>query len=419
MATYADWIAFREAILAANFVNRIAFLDIVKHSHVANAELLPNNEATRALLACQALHLVPRDRRCPQCNPSFRLYYKMRLYKWRGPRYDEACHECDGKQYSAIALGFLQHMKPDLWMSKLDYFIMWIHEYPRQLMLRELHPLGHKRMDPWLMEFQEAISNWFENQLNFGLDGPIFQGLGKTSTSKSTSTRSNSNMKRPSSSSVICKKPCVTNTISKSKDKGRILIADETHLNKRKPSILAKYGRPQRDHIWLWGPVLQGHVNTHFIFRILGHPEDAYDGKPRRRKEMMKNLGMLNLKKNDIFVSDKWQATVSAMKTFRREHNLSSSDVKHEIVNHSKGELKNSSDFTTNPIETKWSLIKRWIRTRNAGRLPTHSDRHKWRVLVNEYQARNILEAKAPQPFDYGHVTSVQSSEILKIFCCD
>ena len=59
MATYADWIAFREAILAANFVNRIAFLDIVKHSHVANAELLPNNEATRALLACQALHLVP------------------------------------------------------------------------------------------------------------------------------------------------------------------------------------------------------------------------------------------------------------------------------------------------------------------------------------------------------------------------
>ena len=107
------------------------------------------------------------------------------------------------------------------------------------------------------------------------------------------------------------------------------------------------------------------------------------------------------------------------MKTFRREHDLSSSDVKHEIVNHSKGELKNSSGFTTNPIECKRSLIKRWIRARNAGRLPTHSDRHKWRVLVNEYQARNILKAKAPQSFDYGHITSVQSSEILTVFCCD
>ena len=55
--------------------------------------------------------------------------------------------------------------------------------------------------------------------------------------------------------------------------------------------------------IWLWGAVLQGHVNTHVIFRILEHPEDAYDGKPRGRKEMIRNLGMLNLKKNDIFVS--------------------------------------------------------------------------------------------------------------------
>ena len=358
MATYVDWVAFREAILATNFVNRVAFLSIVKHCHVVDSASLPNNEATRALLACQALRLVPQDRRCPHCNASFRLYYKMRLYRWCGPRYDEACHDCHGKEYSATALGFLRHVKPDLWMPKLECFIMWIHEYPRQLMLRELHPLSHKRMDPWLMEFQEAISNWFENQLSFGLDGPIFQGLENTSTRTSVSTRSDSKMKRPSSSSVVYKKPSVTKTISKAKGKGRILIADETHLNKRKPSILAKYGRPQRDHIWLWGAVLQGHVNTHFIFRILDHPEDAYDGKPRGHKEMVKNLGMLNLKKNDIFVSDKWKATVSAMKSFRREHNFSLSDVKHEIVNHSKGELKNSNGFTTNPIECKWSLIK-------------------------------------------------------------
>ena len=128
----------------------------------------------------------------------------------------------------------------------------------------------------------------------------------------------------------------VTTVLSERKTTSRIFIADETHLNKSKPSILAKYGRPQRDHIWLRGAVLQGHMKTHFIFHILEHPDDAYDGKPREPKEMIKNLNMLNLQKNDIFVSDKWLATFSAVKSIRRERHFSASDLNHEVVNHSK-----------------------------------------------------------------------------------
>ena len=160
-------------------------------------------------------------------------------------------------------------------------------------------------------------------------------------------------------------------------------------------------------------------MKTHFIFRILEHPDDAYDGKPRGHKEMVKNLNMLNLQKNDIFVSDKWLATRSAVKSIRHERHFSASDLNHEVVNHSKGETKNGNGFTTNPIESKWALIKRWIRFRTSGICPTHSDRQKLRLLVNEYQARNIQKARAPQSFDHGHITTVQFREILQIYRCD
>ena len=128
MATYADRIASRQAILVSNFAKRASFLTIVKHSKTENVDTLPDNESTRALLACQALRLVLWERRCSCCGTAFRLCYKMRLYRWYGPHYDDACHECRVKEYSATSVGFLKHMKPDLWLPKLDCFIMWLQE---------------------------------------------------------------------------------------------------------------------------------------------------------------------------------------------------------------------------------------------------------------------------------------------------
>ena len=101
-----------------------------------------------------------------------------------------------------------------------------------------------------------------------------------------------------------------------------IFIADETHLNK-KQGALSRSGRPQRDQIWLWGAVLHGHVKTHFIFRILKNAADAHDGKPRGHQEMKTNLSMLGMKSGDILVSDKWKATLSALKAHRELHGLS------------------------------------------------------------------------------------------------
>ena len=161
-------------------------------------------------------------------------------------------------------------------------------------------------------------------------------------------------------------------------------------MNKRKPNVQAKHGRPQRDQVWLWGVVLHGHLKTHFIFRVLRHPADAFDGKPRGHREMSENLKFLGLRKGDIFVSDEWRATAFAMKSFRKDNKLTERNLRHEFVNHSACELVNQNGFSTNAIECKWSVIKRWIRKRVSGKLPTHADRQKWSLLIDEYQARTV-----------------------------
>ncbi|OLP89947.1 hypothetical protein AK812_SmicGene28538 [Symbiodinium microadriaticum] len=42
------------------------------------------------------------------------------------------------------------------------------------------------------------------------------------------------------------------------------------------------------------------------------------------------------------------------------------------------GEIKNSNGYSTNAIEAKWSLLKRWAHRKLGGKLPSHSDRVKW-----------------------------------------
>ena len=136
------------------------------------------------------------------------------------------------------------------------------------------------------------------------------------------------------------------------------------------------------DQVWFWGEVLQGQLKTHFIFRILEHPEDSFDGKPRGHKEMLQHINKLGLRKGEIFVNDKRQSAVSAMKAFRQSRRFTQQTLRHEILNHSKGEMVNSHGFSTNPIECKWFVVKRWIRQRMSGKLPCHTDRTKRRLPI-------------------------------------
>eukprot|EP00439_Symbiodinium_sp_Y106_P046428 s54_g5.t3 len=93
MVTHADWIAFREAVLAADFLNRTEFLRVVVHSQIRQPGNLLDAPPSKALLASQALRLVPGERHCPECFASFRLSFKYGVYRWCGPRYgDNRCH---------------------------------------------------------------------------------------------------------------------------------------------------------------------------------------------------------------------------------------------------------------------------------------------------------------------------------------
>ena len=358
MASYSDWVAFREAVLTADLLNRTEFLCVVKHCHIQTRGNLPDTIATRALLARQALKLVPSSRTCTNCSSSFKLCVKAGVYKWYGPRYNQGCHEYDAQEYAAASIGFLRGVGSALWFAKLDCVFMWTQEYTRQQIIREVHSLAHRSIDRWTSSFQETVSAWFDLRTRNGFESPIFQALMPTSPSlfrkpascstsskrpasakssqPSLGTSSPAVLKRPSlkSAKAVLKRPGL-----KCKGPGRVFIADETHLNKRKPSVLSKHGRPQRDQIWLWGAVLEGHVQTHVLFRVLEHPDDSFDGKPRGRKEMLHNIESLGMREHDVFVSDKWKATVSAMKAFRKNKKITTDDLPHEIVNHSEGEI--------------------------------------------------------------------------------
>ena len=54
------------------------------------------------------------------------LRYAMRLYRWYGPRSDDACHACRAKKYLATSIGSLPFVNSTFWMSKPDCFFMWL-----------------------------------------------------------------------------------------------------------------------------------------------------------------------------------------------------------------------------------------------------------------------------------------------------
>lgn len=139
--------------------------------------------------------------------------------------------------------------------------------------------------------------------------------------------------------------------------------------------------------------------------------QDAFQGKPRGHQEMLTNLHLLGLQKNTIIVSDSWKATISAVKAFRSSKRWTQNDLHHELVVHSAGEIVNPRGFTTNGIEAVWSVVKRWIRRRCGGKMPSHADRTKWRLLLDEFQWRKL---NATCTLDYGHTYFVPFDAFLE-----
>ena len=97
----------------------------------------------------------------------------------------------------------------------------------------------------------------------------------------------------------------------------------------------------------------------------------------------------MKISRQVTLVSDKWKGTLAAIKAYRQDKGLSERQLPHKIVNHSAGEIISAEGYTTNAIEAKWSVCKRWVRKKTGGRMPTHSDREKWRLLLGEFQYRS------------------------------
>lgn len=163
-----------------------------------------------------------------------------------------------------------------------------------------------------------------------------------------------------------------------------VIEMDESLLNKNKPGALMTAARPQKDQVWVWGATVPK-MPTRFYLKVLDHPADVPDGKPRGKTEILRSLRLLDIPKKSLIVSDCWKGTIAAIKAFRREMNWTEMDLWHEVVNHSAGEIRNVNSFTTNHIENRWSIVKRWVRKAFGGRMPSHSDRHKWVRLLKEF----------------------------------
>ncbi|CAK0855516.1 unnamed protein product [Prorocentrum cordatum] len=280
----------------------------------------------------------------------------------------------------------LADVKASSWLPFFGCLVMWAQEYPH---LKIVHELGrqHNVVGPWMEKFQDAAASYIADKISL----PKLHGTFK----KRDKARGKKGVKK---------------TISKKKQATFIVQADEVFHHKSKVSRLAPGTRPKKKQAWLRGAVVQGSPE-HFVFRVLEHPEDALDGRPRGKEEMVTNFDTLGLREGMAVATDGWRATIAAVEHIKDRDGWSDRDLKHEIVVHPKREVKHQRGFTTTHIENRWWVPKRWLKKRLGGRLPTTSDRRKWARWVTELQYRNAV-AKS-HSMDGGHAYSLPTKAFL------
>ena len=160
---------------------------------------------------------------------------------------------------------------------------------------------------------------------------------------------------------LLCREDFCAKIGGRTADGDRIEVqADETLINKRKPSILTRVARPQAHLVWLWGAVVSTVGSDECVFHILRSPDEAMDGRPRGKKELWRVIQQ-SIAPGTHLTTDGWRAY-----TFMPWSDL---DIEWHWVNHSQ-EFINWEGYHTNRIESHWGCLKRWLRDRYGGRLP-------------------------------------------------
>ena len=439
MAVYTNFAVCRQALGPVSIGSREDFLYHVKFAKLVKETTFKAVDGAVAFAFCQAKGLIDTERKCASCDSSYSLvvthmasraqtpsstHNVLPRWMWRGPQGDESCEDCCDKRMSAAQGTILGSSPVSYWMKILDCVTMWCNDYPYRIINQEL---GFRldgatpATDEWIPYFQKQASKFIQRKLMFAdvceriresnrcteeevvvMKKKPSKGTTVMMQKKPSNATATPTHKKPAANKVL-RRPTMFKRPAKSslpayRTNKLIVQADESYLNKKKRSMLSKVGRPQHDQLWIWGCIIQGHPGC-FFFRILDHASDAFDGKPRGKAEMLVNLHYVGITREVIYVSDSWKGTIAAVKQYRIDKRWPASSLRHEICNHSQGEIVNRNGFTTNGIESRWSVLKRWIRKRYGGKLPAYKDRNAWRLLVEEFQYRKYLKHADDEDF--------------------
>lgn len=299
----------------------------------------------------------------------------------------------------------LAHVKVQKWLDFFDCMLMWVAEYTHLQMIREAG-VGHACVEQWIQTFQDAAVRHVAEHKSI-----LFREKKKPTRIAMRRPGGKGISKRRRHRGCVRKKPSMT---KKPRTSRLIIQIDESHLNKHKPSRLAKVARPSKDHVWVWGATVQGRPDLTF-FKILEHPKDALEGRPRGKNEILKILHSLGIPSGAILASDEWAGTLAAVKQFKKDKGWSDRQLRHESINHSK-QLVNEKRFTTNAIEARWSVMKRWAKKLMGGKMPSYSDRAAWKRLLAEFEFRQIWSTYT---MDWGKTVMMSFSDYLAVLAIE
>ena len=412
---------FKVSMRSLSSLSRGDFLKKVRYAQVKDIAPFQHLTGAKEIAFLQAFNIVKSKFQCPNCNRAFHL--KQRLRKRRGQCIDDGqlvhyvwrnritsdCPTCGSGHFqpSAVAGTMLEQIATDRWMDSLECMVMWCNEYPRQIIISEL---GHhiiQAIDGWCETYQRHAAAMADNIVVFAdLKREI-----RPYRTQPNQAKPQGIYKKPTIRREMCKRPS-RNTYGKTQGtresmlkrparavlrsrrvRAKVVIQwDETLANaSRKRSRLAKNARPKKDQIWIGGAVAEDHSDV-FFFRVLKHPADAYDNRPRGRQELLNIFEDMGLERDDIFVSDCWKGTVAAVSSLKDQRGWRSDDLRHETCNHAIGEIVNANGFTTNQIESKWSVFKRWARKKSGGKLPPRGNRRAWQMILGEFTLRKYYQ---------------------------
>lgn len=324
MVVYADVAAFQRALKNEEIYTRSQFLYRVKWATIQNTGHYPNKENLKALLFAMYAGLLPVQHVCETCHQHFYLRYRSDRCMWEWYQDKLTCAECT----KSLAKGtVLEGVYGKNWLNFFDAFCMWTFDYPPALTQREVG-IDHKRLLQWEKVWHEGVEADLQTRLassNIAAVPPQSanrtRGVKRPAAAKKGVKRpaGMKGFKRPAAAKFNAMKQKKTANGARFCARYRHVIeVDESHLNKAKAGHLTRSGRVQADQVWVWGATVPKQPDR-FLFRVLDYAEDAYEGRPRGKKEILECFRLINIPKKTILVTDGWKATKAAVKAFKQE----------------------------------------------------------------------------------------------------